>query len=82
MRELYTFLIIFMLFIMDYLFQKYISDYLISLFDIELLGQILDSIVRTMLFSILGIVTIYKLKISKQVNDIIDKILSLLKLTN
>ena len=82
MRELYTFLIIFMLFIMDYLFQKYISNYLISFFDIELLGQILDSVVRTMLFSILGIVTIYKLKISKQVNDIIDKILSLLKLTN
>ena len=82
MRELYTFLIIFMLFIMDYLFQKYISNYLISFFDIELLGQILDSVVRTMLFSILGIVTIYKLKISKQVNDIIDKILSLLKLTD
>lgn len=82
MRELYTFLIIFMLFIMDYLFQKYISNYLISFFDIELIGQILDSIVRTMLFSILGIVTIYKLKISKQVNDIIDKILSLLKLTD
>ena len=82
MRELYTFLIIFMLFVIDYLFQNYLSEYILSLFDIELLGQILDSIVRTILFSSLGIVTIYKLKISKQVNDIIDKILSLLKLTN
>ena len=80
MREMFTFLIIFMLFVIDYLFQKYISKYLISLFTVELLGQILDSIVRTSLFSILGIVTIYKLRISKQVNDIIDKILSLLKL--
>ncbi len=80
MRELYTFLIIFMLFIIDYLFQKYISKYLISLFSVELLGQILDSVVRTSLFSILGIVTIYKFKISKQVNDIIDKFLSLIKL--
>ena len=81
MRELYTFLIIFMLFVIDYLFQKYISKYLISLFSVELLGQILDSVVRTSLFSILGIVTIYKFKISKQVNDIIDKFLSLIKLT-
>lgn len=80
MRELYTFLIIFMLFVIDYLFQKYISKYLISLFSVELLGQILDSVVRTSLFSILGIVTIYKFKISKQVNDIIDKFLSLIKL--
>lgn len=81
MRELYTFLIIFMLFVINYLFQKYISKYLISLFSVELLGQILDSVVRTSLFSILGIVTIYKFKISKQVNDIIDKFLSLIKLT-
>ena len=81
MRELYTFLIIFMLFILDHVFQNYLSEYFLSLFDIELLGQILDSIVRTSLFSILGIVIIYKSNISKQVNDIIDKILSFLKLT-
>ncbi len=81
MRELYTFLIIFMLFIMDYMFQNYMSRYFISLFDTELLGQILDSIVRTSLFSIFGIIIIYKSKISKQVNDIIDKIISFLKLT-
>ena len=81
MRELYTLLIIITLFVIDYLFQDYLSKYLISLFDIELLGQILDSVVRTMLFSILGVVIIYKLKISKQANDIIDRFLSLLKLT-
>lgn len=81
MRELYTFLIIFTLFIMDYVFQNYLSGYLLSLFDTELLGQILDSIVRTSLFSMLGVVIIYKSNISKQVNDIVDKILSFLKLT-
>lgn len=78
MRELYTFLIIFMLFMMDCLFQNYLSKYLLSIFKEGLLGQILDSIVRTSLFSMLGIVIIYKSKISKQVNDIIDKILSFL----
>ena len=81
MRELYTFSIIVTLFVMDYLFQNHISKYLFSLFRIELLGQMLDSVIRTLLFSMLGIVTIYKLKISKQVNDIIDNVLTFLKLT-
>ncbi len=81
MRELYTFSIIVALFVMDYLFQNHISKYLFSLFRIELLGQMLDSVIRTLLFSMLGIVTIYKLKISKQVNDIIDNVLTFLKLT-
>jgi hypothetical protein len=45
-----------------------------------LIGRILDSAVRTSLLSVIGIVIIYKSKISKQVNDIIDKFLSMLKL--
>lgn len=81
MREFYTLSVIIILFVLDYLFQNYLSRYIISLFDIELIGQILDSIIRTSIFLILGIVTIYKLKVSKQVNDIIDRFLSLLKLT-
>lgn len=80
-KELYTLLVIVVLFVIDYFLQNYISKYLISLFDIEIVGQILDSFIRTLILSLIGIVTIYKLKISKQVNDIIDKILSLFKLT-
>jgi hypothetical protein len=57
------------------------SRQLISLFKVEIIGQILDSFVRTVAMSLLGVVVIYKLRISKQINDIIDKMLSLLKLT-
>lgn len=80
MKELYTVIIILSLFTIDWLLQTYMSKHLISMFDVELVGKILDSVVRTSLLSIIGIVIIYKSKISKQVNDIIDKFLSMLKL--
>ena len=80
MKELYTVIIILSLFTIDWLLQTYMSKHLISMFDVELIGKILDSVVRTSLLSIIGIVIIYKSKISKQVNDIIDKFLSMLKL--
>ena len=81
MKEFYTLMVIVALFLIDWMLQKYMSNHIVSLFEIELLGKIMDSFVRTSLLSLLGIVTTYKLKISKQVNDIIDKILSFLKLT-
>jgi O-antigen/teichoic acid export membrane protein len=80
-KEFYTLLIIVFLFIIDWLLQKYMSGKLISLFDVEIIGQIVDSIIRTSLMSLSGLVIIYKSGISKQINDIIDKVLSLLKLT-
>lgn len=80
MKELYTVIIILSLFAIDCLLQTYMSKHLISMFGVELIGKILDSVVRTSVLSVLGIVIIYKSKISKQVNDIIDKFLSMLKL--
>jgi hypothetical protein len=79
-KELYTLVIILFLFAIDWLLQTYISKYFITIFNVELIGRILDSAVRTSLLSVIGIVIIYKSKISKQVNDIIDKLLSMLKL--
>lgn len=78
MKELYTVIIILSLFAIDWLLQTYMSKHLISMFGVELIGKILDSVVRTSVLSVLGIVIIYKSKISKQVNDIIDKFLSML----
>lgn len=81
LKELYAMLVIVALFLIDYLMQSYVSEYLTSFFDIDIIGQMLDSCIRTVVLLMLGIVAIYKLRISKQINDIIDKILSLLKLT-
>ena len=79
-KEFYALVIIVSLFVIDWLLQKYMTVRLISLFDVEILGQTIDSVVRTLLMSILGVIIIYKSGISKQINDIINKCLSLLKL--
>ena len=79
-KEFYALAIIVSLFVMDWLLEKYMSVRLISLFDKEMVGQTVDSVVRTLLMSMLGIIIIYKSGISKQINDIINKCLSLLKL--
>ena len=80
MKEFYTLLIIVALFAIDFLLQKYMSCRLIHLFNVEIIGQITDSLIRTFAMSLLGVVAIYKLCISKQINDIINKFLSFLKL--
>jgi O-antigen/teichoic acid export membrane protein len=79
-KEFYILLIITSLFVIDWLLQKYMSGKLMSWFDVEIIGRIVDSILRTSLMSLSGLVIIYKSKISKQINDIVDKFLSLLKL--
>ena len=81
LNELYTLMIIVSLFVIDWLIQKYMSQQIISLFNVEIVGQMLDSLIRTLFMTSLGVVAIYKLRISKQVNDIIDKMLSLFKKT-
>jgi hypothetical protein len=42
-------------------------------------GQILDAVLKTVLFLALGITTIYKLKVSPSVNDLIDKGLKMVR---
>jgi O-antigen/teichoic acid export membrane protein len=79
-KEFYTLLIITSLFVIDWLLQKYMSGKLMSCFDVEIIGRIVDSVVRTSLMSLLGLVIVYRSKISKHINDIVDKFLSLLKL--
>jgi hypothetical protein len=43
-------------------------------------GLTVDSLLKTTLFLVIGLVTIYKIKISQSVNDVIDKGLQLLGL--
>ncbi len=79
-KEFYVLLIVLALFLMDWLLQTYISGQFISMFDVTIIGQILDSVVRTLIMSLLGVLIIYKSDISKQINDIINKFLSFFKL--
>lgn len=74
-KELSVLLIVIALFIMNWIITRFVSDYIISIFNIEILGKIIETLIRTLILFAIGIIVIYKINISKQVNDIIDKFL-------
>lgn len=73
-KELYVMIIIIVLFMMNFLLQKYITPFIMSLFNINIIAMFADAFCRTALLCVTGLLAVYKFKISKQVNDIIDKI--------
>ena len=78
LKHSYTILIISSLFVINWIMRMFISEIVINLFDIKMIGLILDAMIRTLIISFIGLYIIYKTKISQQINDIIDKFLSLL----
>lgn len=78
MRHFYMLVIIISLFIINWLLARYISTSIVSLFKVEMIGLLLDAVIRTSVLSILAVWVIYKMKLSQQINDIIDKFLNFL----
>lgn len=64
-----------LLFTINALIYKFISPNFINLFHKEIVGQIVEGILRTGVFAILGIWIIYRWNISEQVNSLIRKYL-------
>ena len=73
-------IIISVLFVADYLVVKFVSPSVVALLGGGLLGRAAESVIRTLFFVFTGIAAVYKLKISKQINDLIDILLKKLKL--
>lgn len=78
LKHFYMILIISFLFVINCIMRMFISEIVINLFDIKMIGLILDAMMRTLIVLFIGLYIIYKTKISQQINDIIDKLLSLL----
>lgn len=73
-------IIISVLFVADYLVVKFVSPSVVALLGGGLLGRAAESVIRTLFFVFTGIAAVYKLNISKQINDLIDILLKKLKL--
>ena len=73
-------IIISVLFVADYLVVRFVSPSVVALLGGGLLGRAAESVIRTLFFVFTGIAAVYKLKISKQINDLIDILLKKLKL--
>ena len=73
--DLKVLLVIVMMFLVDTLWAKYLSPLCIYGFDGGLIGQFADAILRTGIIVLAGIMTIYRMNVSYQMNEIIQKLL-------
>lgn len=79
-KQLLVLLVVGVLFGLDWLWSKALTPWFVGLFSKPVYGLTIDSLLKTTLFLVIGLVTIYKIKISQSVNDVIDKGLQLLGL--
>jgi O-antigen/teichoic acid export membrane protein len=79
-KQLLVLLVVGVLFGLDWLWSKALTPWFVGLFNKPVYGLAIDSLLKTTLFLVIGLVAIYKIKISQSVNDVIDKGLQLLGL--
>lgn len=79
-KQLLVLLVVGVLFGLDWLWSKALTPWFVGLFSKPVYGLTIDSLLKTTLFLVIGLVTIYKIKISQSINDVIDKGLQLLGL--
>lgn len=78
-RQLLVVLVVGVLFGLNWLWTTMLTPWFAGLFAKTVFGLVLDSALKSMLFLVLGLVTVYKLKISQSVNNVIDKGLQILR---
>ncbi len=72
-KQLLVLLVVGAMFGLDYLWQIALTPLFAGLFAKPVFGLLMDAVLKTALFLALGLTTIYKVKISQSVNDLIDK---------
>ena len=72
-KQLIVLLIVAALFGLDWLWTSTLTPWFEGLFSKPVVGLVIDAVLKTGLFLVIGMVTVYKLKISQSVNNVIDK---------
>ena len=68
-------LIMLVLFVINWLSYEYISKSIIYFNSISLGGKLVEALLRTGIIVAIGLALIYKFNISKEINEIINKVL-------
>ena len=63
------------LFVLNYLWTLFLTPWFSTLFGKPVWGLTLDAGLKSFLFLVAGFAALYKMKVSKSVNDLIDKVL-------
>lgn len=74
-NEVIVILIIGFLFVINWLSMKYASMWLVGLMGGGIVAKMVEAVVRTGIIVMFGLAVIYKMEISKQINEILKKIL-------
>ena len=65
--------VILVLFALNWLWTVVLTPLIVKSFAQPIIGLTIDAVVKTLLFLVIGMTAIYKLKVSQSVNDLIDK---------
>ena len=72
-KQLLVVLVVGVMFGLDWLWSKSLTPWFVNQFDKQAIGLVVDSLLKSMVFLVVGLLSIYKLKISQSVNSLIDK---------
>ena len=67
-------LVIGLLFVINWLSFEYISKSIIYFKDTGVVVKLIEATLRTVILVVIGLAIIYRLKISKEINEIINKV--------
>lgn len=68
-------MVVLALFGLNWLWTSFLTPWFASLFSKPIYGLLIDAILKSVIFVILGLSAIYKMKVSSSVNDLLDKAL-------
>ena len=71
--------IVLALFSINWLWSSILTSLFASLFAKPIFGLAIDATLKTVLFLVLGLTAVYKLKVSNSVNDLVDKAIGLIR---
>ena len=73
-------LVVMALFGLNWVWSYLLTPWFANLFGKPVIGLFIDAALKSVLFLLVGLTAIYKLKVSKSVNDLIDKVLQVVKI--
>ena len=78
-KQLLVILVVGVLFGLDWLWSRTLTPWFASQFSKPVFGLVVDSVLKSTIFLVIGLFSVYKLKISQSVNDVIDKGVGLIR---
>ena len=73
-KELVVIAILVLMFVINWLSEGYTSGWFINLFGNGIIAKLVEATIRTGIIIIIGLIIIYYTKISKEINEIINKV--------